>query len=315
MKGWPIVLLIFLTLDGRTRAATINSFVSNEGNAVVVLDGEIGEGDASRLSAVIDAANKTGRAVSGLKLNSPGGQIAEGVKLAEIIKTAKIATIVAPGKACASACFIAFAAGFQKFVGYQAAVGVHGASEQNGKETPRSHEATVTLARFVSELGVPPAIIGRMVVTPPNEIVWLTPDELKGMGTKLTDKAWRLAQPPFPRSPTGQPMQLPSGEFAGKRQEKISWEQFTQGAKEASASQNGYGANTWRICEPTTKICVTSLSYISKNTGKALLGRETEDPNGKVISREVCEFNDFGEVHECRKWDQSESNRMQSPLR
>src|ERR1700693_3578863 len=55
------------------------------------------------------------RLVSGMRFNSPGGNLLEGVKLASIIRYAKIATIVPNGAKCASACFVAFAAGNQKF--------------------------------------------------------------------------------------------------------------------------------------------------------------------------------------------------------
>jgi hypothetical protein len=34
------------------------------------------------------------------------------------------------------------------------------------------------MARIVKELGVPPSIIGKMVVTPPSDMVWLNPDDL-----------------------------------------------------------------------------------------------------------------------------------------
>ncbi|NUJ78915.1 hypothetical protein HUN39_02490 [Methylocystis sp. FS] len=53
------------------------------------------------------------------------------MKLADTIRTAKIATVVQNGASCASACFVAFAAGAEKYVSYQASVGVHGASDRS----------------------------------------------------------------------------------------------------------------------------------------------------------------------------------------
>ena len=44
------------------------------------------------------------------------------------------------------------------------------------------------MAKIVKELGVLADIIGRMVVTPPDQIVWLTPNNLRAMGTVLTGK-------------------------------------------------------------------------------------------------------------------------------
>jgi hypothetical protein len=111
-------------------AANITSTVSKEGKVIVSIAGGIAEGDADSLKAVIKSANDSGRLVSGIRLNSPGGSILEGTKLAEIIRFGKIATVVANGATCASACFIVFAAGDPKYVSYSASVGVHGASEQ-----------------------------------------------------------------------------------------------------------------------------------------------------------------------------------------
>jgi hypothetical protein len=77
-----------------------------------------------------------------------------------------------------------FAAGETKFANYTAQIGVH-ASDENGAETVQSGAATVSMARIAKELGVPPAIIGRMVVTPPAQMVWLSPADLQSMGTTM----------------------------------------------------------------------------------------------------------------------------------
>lgn len=81
-----------------------------------------------------------------------------------------------------------FAAGNEKYVSYSASVGVHGALDEDGRETNAAAAGTVSMARIVKDLGVPAAIIGKMVVTPPESIVWLTPDDLRSMGTTMTGK-------------------------------------------------------------------------------------------------------------------------------
>src|SRR5262249_58390300 len=101
-------------------------------------------------------------------------------------------------------CFIVFAAGSAKYGSYSAWVGVHGASDKYGEESVQSGAATVFTARVVKELGVAAGIIGKMVVTPPNEIVWLNPDELRSMGTTMTG---RPAQVP-PDQVAGVPLQI-----------------------------------------------------------------------------------------------------------
>lgn len=163
---------------GTASAADVRISVSKEGKAVIALQGDIVAGDADQVRAAIRAANDAGRAVSGIRLTSPGGNLLEGVKLAEAIRFAKIASVVPNGSTCASACFLAFAAGAEKFVSYSANVGVHGASDQNGRETVQAGAATVQMARVAKELGTPSSVIGQMVVTPPTQMVWLTPQRL-----------------------------------------------------------------------------------------------------------------------------------------
>ncbi len=169
-------------------SATLTSDVSDEGKVIIILNGDIAPGDADQLHRLIEVANNSGRIVSGIRLNSPGGNFSEGVKLAEGIRFAKIASVIPNGSTCVSACFIGFAAGAEKFASYSASVGVHGASDQNGRETEGSNAVTVVMAKILNELGVSADIIGRMVVTPPDQMVWLSPDDLRTMGTTLTGK-------------------------------------------------------------------------------------------------------------------------------
>lgn len=199
---------------------------------------------------------------------------------------------------------MAFAAGAEKYVSYQASVGVHGASDRNGQETESSNAATVAMAKVVKELGVPPAIIGRMVVTPPSQVVWLTPDELQAMGTKMTGKPAQLATPSYPSGPSGQPAQLPQTEA---RDQSSDWKQFTDWAFALSARQNGGVANTSRVCQPEFKVCTTGVIFKS-NSGKATFAKVTENLNGALIKREVCEMNQFGDVRTCLDWDTKETH-------
>jgi hypothetical protein len=80
---------------------------------------------------------------------------------AEIVRFGKIATVVANGARCASACFIVFAGRSPKFASYGASVGVHGASDQTGRETVEAGAATVSMARIV-----PASSYGRQVGEP-----------------------------------------------------------------------------------------------------------------------------------------------------
>ncbi len=298
---------VLLAAHSAASAASLKSIISKENKTIISLNGEISEGDADTLKAAIKEANDSGRLVSGMRLNSPGGNLLEGTKLAEIVRFGKIATVVANGAQCASACFIVFAAGDPKFVSYSAFVGVHGAADADGQETVQAGAATVSMARIVRDLGVPAPIIGKMVVTPPSQIVWLTPDDLRSMGTTLTGKPEQV--PPPVQAPNDQspPMQLdpttraaaPSDEESGSTP---TWKDTVSNAFARSTEQNDGKALTSRTCQPEIGTCSTAV-FFKMNDGTLAMLRTSEDATGKMLDRDICKFNGFGDVRLCTNWD------------
>ena len=164
-------------------AADLTTTLSRENRTIILLNGEFADGDASRLRDTIRGSISSGRPVSGLRLNSPGGSLLEGVRLAGVIQNAKIATVIASGATCAAACFIAFIAGNQKFVSATATVGVPGAA--NRLDAAGDVPAIV---RVVKELGLLDAIVEKMLAARDDEVVWLTQDDLRAMGATTTGR-------------------------------------------------------------------------------------------------------------------------------
>ncbi|AUC96278.1 hypothetical protein CWS35_20025 [Bradyrhizobium sp. SK17] len=184
-----MLTLLGAALVGTAAAAAELSIVTLKDDVTILtLGGDVAAGDTEAAEALIKTANDGDRLISAVRLDSPGGSLAEAVKLAGLIRRAKLPTMVAAGSRCASACFIVFAAGNEKFASYDAAIGVHGVSDKFGHETAQTEEATIAMARFASGFGVPPRIIGQMVTTHAHEIAWLTPDDLRAMGTIMTDR-------------------------------------------------------------------------------------------------------------------------------
>jgi hypothetical protein len=134
-------------------AAELNSFQTQKRNTVVTLAGEIAAGDSQSLNRIIQGSDEANRSVTEIRLNSPGGSLAEAAKLAGIIRHGKIATILPPGARCASACFIVFAAGNEKFASYEADLGVHGAADKSGREA-----AAASILMHKSLGGISPAM-------------------------------------------------------------------------------------------------------------------------------------------------------------
>ena len=275
---------------------------------MISISGDISEGDTDAFKAAVKAANDAGKLVSSVRLNSPGGILLEGVQLAEVVKFAKMATNVGQGATCASACFLIFAAGETKFANYTAQIGVHGASDERGRETTQSGAATVSMARIAKELGVPSAIIGRMVVTPPAEMVWLSPTDLQSMGTTMVGKPSQI-----PIRPEVNTQQLPPGEPTdiapkAKASTSNSWSEFVEIVTSTSAKQNGGKPNYFRVCQPELKVCNTGISYRDKE-GKDMAIKVVKDMNDKLITREVCSFNEPSDIRVCFDWDRHTTHR------
>src|SRR6185437_11131973 len=123
---------------GLSKAATVESIDSKDGKTRLNFTGEIQPGDQDAVVLAIKRANDKNRLVATIRLSSPGGNILEAVKIADVVRKAKMATAVLGGATCASACFIIFAAGNEKYAHYSAAIGVHGASDSSGQESTES---------------------------------------------------------------------------------------------------------------------------------------------------------------------------------
>jgi hypothetical protein len=308
-------IVIVGVIASAASAANFKSVAAKDGKTIILLSGEIIEGDADTLKVGIKTANDAGKLVSGLRLNSPGGNILEALKLADAVRFAKVATNVAGNATCASACFLIYAAGAAKFANYTAQVGVHGASDKQGDETEASGAATVSMARAAKEFGVPAAIIGRMVVTPPSEMVWLTPQDLLSMGTTMVGKPVQTISPTATATadPAIVPQQtergIPPTQLMPERGAKTpTWNEYLDSAIKRSAAQNNGKPMYARGCQPEIKICYDAIMVVT-NDGKMTSVKVTKDIDDKIISREVCSFNDSGDIRKCFNWDNGSTRR------
>ncbi len=182
--------LFLITSISSVHAATLSLHAIDSATALVLVDGHITPGDAHILQAYIELSRTSTLKLAMVSFNSPGGNLEEGYKLATEIKRARLATEVEAEKICASACFFAFAAGTTKWTAPSARVGVHGAADANGVQSGTAASATIVMARWAAkELGIPSDIIGKMVTTPPSDIIWLSHAELNSMGAQTLDRS------------------------------------------------------------------------------------------------------------------------------
>jgi hypothetical protein len=267
------VAMFYATIS-MASAASITSVLSGQGKDVISLEGRIESGDYQRLVSLILDAVGSKRGVEAVRLNSPGGELTEAIGMAAAVKAAKTTTVVVSGATCASACFVVFSAGDGKAVGQGAKIGVHGVSK-DGRETDDAKTQTVNMARIVNDLGVPHGIVGKMVLTPPNQTVWLTPDDLQSMNVKIT----------------GGP----------------SWQETWSRAAEISRQQNG-ADYLRRLCSQNT--CANAVHYIDKE-GFEIRVMFVEDGNSKVFRREVCRTDKQRNFRSCHNSDTLEKWRDQ----
>lgn len=159
----PCALLVAALLAAPASALTLR-----ERDGVALLRGSIEEGDAKVLAAFLEKPRATPLRV--IWLESGGGSLAEGIRMAKEIRKAKIATAVdATGAYCDSACTFLFVAGAQRhYVGGDrvmeglsglTGLGFHVSAIRGDRVRPTvmSDKGTQDMTAFYREFGVPGA--------------------------------------------------------------------------------------------------------------------------------------------------------------
>jgi hypothetical protein len=172
---------------------------------LILLRGPIIPGDFDRFVNFLRAMPSTDR-ITAFALDSPGGNVIEAETIAGAITKLHASIFVGEGSECSSACFLLFAAGSRRIVRPDALIGVHSVSE-DGEETMGSMAVTTAMARDLAGLGVPPAIIGKLVQTPPGRATWLTPSDLASMGVTVLDTSRSAPSGAYPSTSANTPNQ------------------------------------------------------------------------------------------------------------
>ena len=187
------LLLITLTLIGHP---ALSADYALEKKYVVSLSGKITPGDAERLAAYF----MTQRVINTIYLNSPGGDLNEALRIAELVKSGGVRVSVKSGSICASSCFFIFIAGTDrtaataaddgsypkkasKKFGY---VGIHRpyfAKSDGDRSSAKQQEAMMAQAKsYLASRGVAQHLIDLMMSRPSNDIYWLSERDLEAIG-------------------------------------------------------------------------------------------------------------------------------------
>jgi hypothetical protein len=181
-----MMTLLGLTLQPpRAAALQFEQVQLSSTEAIIGGRGPIVKGDTERLELALSAIPPSVRLVA-LAFDSPGGNVSEGVSLANVIRTHQLPVLIPSNSKCVSACFLLLASSPRRYAASDALIGVHSASE-NGAETDSSLAVTTLMARDAAELGIPSAIIGKMVQTTPGRVEWLDHDDLASMNVTVFD--------------------------------------------------------------------------------------------------------------------------------
>lgn len=168
--GFAAFLLLASTLMATAQSASVRIF-SEYDKRTVLLDGEIVPGTLRKLTKHLDDFPE----VQFLALNSPGGSVLEGLRIANLVENRGITTLVTEGHICFSSCSFIFFAGSARYVrGGQ--LGVHQFSGTGDEAIAQELVAEIydTLLTF----GISSHVMSKMFRTPSDQIYVFTKDEL-----------------------------------------------------------------------------------------------------------------------------------------
>jgi hypothetical protein len=153
-----------------------------EKNGILKMQGTIEPGSADIFTKEID---RIGEYIKQIELDSPGGSVEDALRIGQLVRERKFQTRVAQGRLCASSCPLVFAGGVRRTADPGAAIGVHQVFSA-GAENFSTEEAVVTAQRTTAKInrhlidnGVDPALWLHALDTPPDQLYYLTHEELE----------------------------------------------------------------------------------------------------------------------------------------
>lgn len=166
----------------------ILSEVRVEGQSALRLVGQIAPGDAARMSDDLTERLSDADTPRRIFLHSPGGSVADALELGRFFRAEKITAVMAAGDVCLSACPYLLSGGIERDIDDRASVGVHQHYFGQNSVQP-AFMAVEDIQRgqgqvmmYLVEMGIDPRLMQHALVTPPDEIYILVPDELRDYG-------------------------------------------------------------------------------------------------------------------------------------
>ncbi|SIS67473.1 hypothetical protein SAMN05421759_102266 [Roseivivax lentus] len=149
------------------------------------LEGGIAPGDAERIA---DRLAEVRPAPEALVVQSPGGSVAEALRLGRHLRATGIATEMLAGEYCYSACPYLFAGGATRRLENGASLGVHQHYFGTSTILPAFiavediQRGQAEVMTYLDEMGIDLLVMQHALGTPPDEIYVLLPDEIDRYG-------------------------------------------------------------------------------------------------------------------------------------
>lgn len=178
------------TLEDETPAIAAAHRQHDHGDRTVYASGPIVAGTTEALLALIRSSHLEHARIY---FDSPGGDVAESMKLGEEIRSHHLNTAIGrPGDTaddeseaiCASACVFAFAGGENRFMAANSGrLGIH---QFHGAQTKAAIAETQLVSgmivAYLSHMGVDPNAFALQAMVDSNSIMWLTPKQARTLG-------------------------------------------------------------------------------------------------------------------------------------
>ncbi|MFC6496501.1 ATP-dependent Clp protease proteolytic subunit [Gemmobacter lanyuensis] len=211
LKIVPAVILLGLIVGcgpQAARAADIQIFADPaipelSGNYLIHIDGLIEDGDADKLEAVVADLPKGRDNFLLVALNSPGGNLAEGLRMADVLQAAEIQVVTdvmgfggTPAD-CASACSLVYLGGTYRYLQEGSRLGVHQFAFETDdiaakSETTRQvQRMAANITDLLSRAYVDPGFFTLMGKTAPEDINWVDAETLRKLNVLNRERVYQ----------------------------------------------------------------------------------------------------------------------------
>lgn len=243
MRSIATAILMAFACLGLQAPASAATFTTDDLGLTITMTGEITAGDAERLAGMFTAVRHIYAGyypyANSLHLDSPGGDVSEAIRIADLVKVLGLSVATAPDAkgACASSCFLIYTAALERSAsgidtlraeglkGNLGPLGVHRPYVRVPTDGPtgakRQEQAMSDMRTHLIKSGVGHSLIDKMMAHASNDIYWLNAEEIRALGNY---------------SPGVEEQLIAKCGYSARRESQLSARDWIQ------SSQNGVGA-------------------------------------------------------------------------